>query len=159
MSSRFDDDSDDSDDSQDADPSTPTADSYRGKGVDRKKPKDPGLPTYTARKDRIEEASDEEDDPVPAELASPTPTAPISSLLEAQAQMNPSNFAANVQEKENEMFRDFDEGSKSKPLDLGKKLVEIFNLPGDEEVVSRKHLLKVPRGCETNAAQNIRVGF
>lgn len=159
MSSRFDDDSDDSDDSHDADPSTLTTDSHKGKGVDRKKPKTPGLPICTVRRDRIEEASDEEDDPVPAELASPTPTAPISSLLEAQAQMNPSNFAANVQEKENEMFHDFDEGSKSKPLDLGKKLVEIFNLPGDEKVVSRKHLLKVLCGCKTNTAQNIRVGF
>lgn len=144
MSSRFDDDSDDSDDSHNADPSTPTADSHKGKSVDRKKFKLPGLPLGPRRvagKDRIEEASDEEDDPVPEELASPTPTAPISSLLEAQAQMNPSNFAANVQEKENEMFHDFDEGSKSKRLDLGKKLVEIFNLPGDEKVVSRKQLL------------------
>lgn len=150
MSSRFDDDSDDSDDSHEADPSTPTADSRKGKGVDRKKFKLPGLPLGPIRaagNDRIEEASDEEDDPVPAELASPTPApdAPISSLLEAQAQLNPSNFAANVQEKESEMFQDFEEGSKTKHLDLEKKLVEIFNLPGDEKVVSRKHLLACPR--------------
>lgn len=140
MSSRFDDDSDDSDDSHEEDPSTPTADSHKGKGMDRKKFKHSGSspgPMHTARKDRIEEASDEEDDPVPVELASPIPAAPISSLLEAQAQLNPSNFAANVQEKESEAFHDFEEGSKSKHLDLGKKLVEVFNLPGDEQVVSR----------------------
>lgn len=147
MSSRFDDDSDDSDDSREADPSIPTADSHKGKGVDRKKFKLPGLPLGPIRaagKDRIEEASDEEDDPVPAELASPTPKASINNLLKAQAQLNPSNFAANVQEKESEMFQDLEEGSKTKHLDLGKKLVEIFNLPGDEKVVSRKHLLACP---------------
>lgn len=144
MSSRFDDDSDDSDEERE-DSSTPTPESHgKGKCLFGKKPKIPGLPLgpiRPAEADRIDEASDEEDDPVPPELASPVPVAPISSLLEVQDQLNTSNFAANFQDKEAEMFHDFEEGSKTKHLDLGRKLVEIFNLPGDEMVVSRKWIL------------------
>lgn len=168
MSSRFDDDSDDSDDEHHSDPSTPTADSHgKGKGVAEKildnRFKVSGLPLGPIRKDIIQETSDEEDDPVPPELASPIPQAPISSLLEVQAQMNPSNFAANVQDNEAEMFHDFEDHTRSKHhQDLAKKLVEIFNLPETEEVVSGMFTFSVKTafGLFANVfLQSIHVGF
>lgn len=134
MSSRFDDDSDDSDD----DPTTP-------KAIDKKlRSKIPGLPLGPKReltKDVIqEETDDEEDDPVPAELAGAALQMAIpTNSLQAQTQLNPPTFAVNMQDQENETYHDFEENVTAKSSgngDLEEKLMDIFNLPATEKVIS-----------------------
>lgn len=147
MSSRFDEDSDDEDDgsphlSESTTPTTETA--GRGKTTSNRllDEKGLGIPSFRAKKESSKDKGNDLDEDSAGEgssaLTHPVSniSAPImSQMLQAQAQMNSSNFAVAAQLKEAEMFEDNSDVPKDHP-DLAKKLTEIFNLPETEKVVS-----------------------
>ncbi|RPB15250.1 UDP-Glycosyltransferase/glycogen phosphorylase [Morchella conica CCBAS932] len=59
--------------------------------------------------------------------------------LQAQTQLNPPAFAVNIQDQENETYHDFEENVTAKSSgngNLEEKLMDIFNLPATEKVIS-----------------------
>jgi hypothetical protein len=143
MSSRFDVDSDDEDDDEDDTGGVDLHDAAANapaKAPERK----PWGPLFSPLQP-IEESgggsADTGGDDSSVDLATQPGLGPapiMSQILEAQAQMNPANFGAAAQEQTEKMFGQGDEKQGRKSSDLAKKLMEIFNLPLEEDVVAGK---------------------
>lgn len=146
MSSRFGDEDSDDEGSPHSEPTTPTAETARkAKESADKHSADKGSNDFhldsmkESRKDKERsnyDADSNEEDTSPLTRVVSNSSAPyMSQILQAQAQMNSSNFAVAAQLKEAEMFGDNEEGPQDHP-DLAKRLTEIFSLPETEEVIS-----------------------
>ncbi|PWW72120.1 Glycosyltransferase Family 1 protein [Tuber magnatum] len=146
MSSRFGDEDSDDEGSPHSEPMTPTAEAVgetEASADERSVDRGSGL----FRLDSIEEsrkgkerdnhdADSNEEDTSPLTRVVSNSSAPyMSQILQAQAQMNSANFAVAAQLQEAEMFGDSEDELKDHP-DLAKRLMEIFNLPETEEVIS-----------------------
>lgn len=140
MSSRFDEDSDEDDEDTEAGgvavAGAPPVDKGKPKAVDRK----PWAPTIS-RLHSIEESGDvagdasgDDSDLDTENKLGPAPF--MSQMLEAQAQMNPAEFGAATLRTEAEMFGQAYEETGEKSSELSKRLMEIFDLPQMESVVS-----------------------
>jgi len=139
MSSRFDEDSEEDTDADEEDNGAAIPSSV-DKGKSKATDRNPWVSSFS-RLHSIEETGDLNRDATGSEVLEPPskfgPAPFMSQILEAQAQMNPTNFSAAAQRNEIDMFG----GEKQlqqveKSSELSKKLMEIFGLSQMEQVVS-----------------------